>query len=261
MNPNWLGVFSAALALAAFSFTFYRARKIRLRRRLAMAGLALLLAIPGASFATYYAHLLPEPAWYYQFRSVPGTELAVSFVGVFGGMVASLLPRLLLGIPLFATGAFCFAPIAKPFVAPIPDGVLKDEWRDEVCLQTTASTCGAASLATILQSFGSEVTETELAAEAHSYMGGTEAWYLARAARSRGFRASFDFAPGFAPDADLPALVGVNFGLSGHFIPILKREGDAYVIGDPLKGREVMSQEELLERYEFTGFYMPVSPR
>ena len=102
------------------------------------------------------------------------------------------------------------------------------------------------------------MTESEIAAEAHSYTGGTEAWYLARASRSRGFDVDFNFSPGFAPEDGLPAVVGVLLGPVGHFIPILGREADRFIVGDPLRGRELMSRDELNQRYDFTGFHMRI---
>ena len=47
-------------------------------------------------------------------------------------------------------------------------------------------------------------------------------------------------------------------GSIGHFIPILGQEGDRFIIGDPLRGRELLSREELDERYDFTGFHMRI---
>jgi Peptidase C39 family len=102
------------------------------------------------------------------------------------------------------------------------------------------------------------VTESKLAVEAHSYAGGTEAWYLARAARSRGFDVDFVFTPGFTPEDTLPAVVGVRLASIGHFIAILGQESDRFIVGDPLHGRELLSREELNERYDFTGFHMQI---
>ena len=258
MNPNWLGVISAILAFAAFFVAYRSARRIATKSRIFISFLAIVAAIPAASFSVYYVHVLPEPGWYYQFRSIAGTELLMVFMGVAGGLVAALIPRMLLGIPLFGLAAFSIAPIIKPFIGPIPNGTLRDEWDSEVCLQSTPSTCGAASTATILKQFGADVTESELAAEAHSYARGTEAWYLARAARSRGFDVNFEFSPGVSPEDGLPAVVGVRLGSNGHFIAILGQEGDMFVIGDPLRGREVLSREELEHRYDFTAFHMRI---
>lgn len=258
MNPNWLGVFSAILAFAAFFVVYHVARDIPLKKRIVAALLAIIAAIPGVSFSVYYAHVFPEPGWYYQFRSITGTELLLSFLGAAGGLVATLLPRILLMLPLLGVAAFSIVPNIKPFIAPISAATLKDEWDGEICLQSTSSTCGAASTATILKQLGCDVTESELAVEAHSYAGGTEAWYLARAARSRGFEVDFAFTRGFAPEDGLPAVVGVRLGSIGHFIPILGQEGDRFIVGDPLHGRELLSREELNKRYNFTGFHMRI---
>jgi len=229
------------------------------KRRMIFFFLALVAAIPGASFAAYYAHIFPEPSWYDEFRSIKGTELLIVFLGVAGGLAASLLPRMLLAFPLFGVAAFSVVPWIKPFIAPISSGAFRDEWDGEVCLQSTSSTCGAASTASILKRFGINVTESELAAEAHSYAGGTEAWYLARAVRSRGLDADFIFRSGFHPESGLPAVVGVRLGSIGHFIAVLGQEGADFIVGDPLRGRELLSRDELQKRYRFTGFHLRVT--
>src|SRR5260370_33026524 len=59
------------------------------------------------------------------------------------------------------------------------------------CLQTTYSTCGPASSASLLQAFGQDASEQQLARESFTSKGGTEIWYLARAFRRRGFRTNF----------------------------------------------------------------------
>jgi hypothetical protein len=259
MNPNWPGVFSAILSVAALFGVYRIAKSATLKNRILVSIAATLAAVPAASFALYYTHLLPEMAWYFQFRSIRATELLIVLLGVAGGALASLLPRLLRILPLAGVVAFAVAPFLKPFIGPIPAGTLRDKWDGPICLQSTPSTCGAASTATILKYLGRDVTESELAAEAHSYARGTEAWYLARAVRSRGFVVDFEIAPGFTPEAGLPAVVGVRLGSIGHFIPILGREGDRFIIGDPLHGREILTLDELYQRYRFTGFHMRVS--
>ena len=258
MNPNWLGVISAAFAIAAFFVTHRITPSIPLKKRIPIALTATLSSIPAASFALYYTHLFPETAWYFQFRSIRATEFLLVLLGVAGGSVASLLPRMVRILPLAGVVASSVAPFLKPFIGPIPAGTLRDTWDGEVCLQSTPSTCGAASTATILKHLGHDATESELAAEAHSYNRGTEAWYLARAIRARGFDVDFEIAPGFHPEPGLPAVVGVGLGSIGHFIPILGQEGDHFIVGDPLHGREFLTLEELQQRYRFTGFHMRI---
>lgn len=260
MYPNWFGTFCAAAALAAFFVSHHAAMKLPQRTRLLLALVAVILAIPGASFAVYYAHLLKEPEWYYEFRSWRGTEALLILIGVAGGLVASLVHRISTTLPFVVVGAFVIVPVLKPFIGPIPDDAFRDRWDGNVCLQSTPSTCGAASVATSLRSIGLTASERELAREAYSYMGGTEAWYLARAVRRRGAEVEWSFLLRFNPELPLPALAGVRFGPVGHFIAILSREGDQFHIGDPLHGSETLSLEQLLKRYHFTGFYMSISP-
>ena len=111
----------------------------------------------------------------------------------------------------------------------------------------------------ILKKLEMEVTEAEIADDAYSYAGGTEAWYLARAIRSRGFKARFVFKAGFTPEEGLPAIVGVRLGSIGHFIAIIEEKDGIFVVGDPMRGREEVSREELEERYEFTDFQMHIT--
>ncbi len=260
MNPNWLGIISVILAIVAFLLAYRFAIRKQFKTRVWLVVGAVIAAIPGVSFAVYYTHIIPETSWYYQFRSIAGTELLMVFVGVAGGFFATLLPRLLLALPLFGVVAISVVPILKPLIGPIPQDHFKNLWDEEVCMQSTASTCGAASTATILKLLGIDVTELEIAKEAHSYIAGTEAWYLARSLRSRGCHVVFDFRSGFSPENGLPAVVGVRLGIAGHFIAVLGREGDRFIIGDPLRGREMLTLEELEERYEFTGFHMRIKP-
>jgi predicted double-glycine peptidase len=258
MSPNWLGTICAGGALASFYLSHRFAISATKKTRLLLALAATILAIPGATFAGYYTHAFPEPSWYYEFRSWRGTECLLVMLGIAGGLIASLLPRPLLILPLFVTAAFALAPILKPFVRPIPQASMHDTWDAGICMQSTPSTCGAASVASILNYYGVRVSERELARDAHSYVGGTEAWYLARAVRDRGCDACFRFSSGFDPEIPCPAVVGVRLDSDGHFIAILSRNGDHFQIGDPLIGREDLSRSELLERYVFTGFYMSI---
>lgn len=256
MNPNWSGISCAILAFAAFFVVYRAAAKLSIRCRVFLTMVALLAAVPGASFAVYYLHVFPEREWYYEFRSIVGIEILLVFVGAAGGMVATLLPRWLRVVPLAGVWVCLMLPLIKPFIGTL--GELDDEWKGGVCLQSTPSTCGPAATATVLSDLGGNTGEAELARAAHSYAGGTEAWHLARAVRVRGYEARFDFTEGFSPDGGLPAVVGVRLAGAGHFIAVLGREGGKFVVGDPLQGRELLSPEEMRRRYVFTGFHMRI---
>jgi len=261
MHPNWIGLICAGLALVAFSLGYRMAVTRTKRFRILLAILLIIWAIPGASFASYYAHVFQEPGWYYEFRSWRGSECVLIVLGLAGGLVASLLPRVLLVIPLLGVALFAFVPFLKPIIGPIPDDDLRDRWDGEICLQSTGSTCGAASVATILRSCGESVTERQLARDAYSYNAGTEVWYLARAVRARGLGTRFIISTGFDENIPLPALAGVRLGGVGHFIAILSRDGDRFRVGEPCSGMRILSPKELRKQYTFTGFYMPVTKK
>lgn len=266
MFPNWFGLFCAGIALVAFFVSYGLTKRMTVKKRVLWTMVAVGLALPGASFAAYYAHLVEVPAWYYEFRSWRGIEASLIFVGIAGGLVASLMGRISRMLPLLMVVLFVTVPFVKPFLGPFYDGALRDHWDGDVCLQSTYSTCGAASAASILKQYGLTVSETTLAKEAHSYQGGTEVWYLARAIRRRGLQAQMHVTRGGRgflladSSAGLPGIFGVTFGQTGHFITLLSRdESGRFHVGDPLRGSEILTEEELRKRYVFTGFSMRVS--
>lgn len=258
MNGNGIGFAAAAVSLVLFHLAWKAGARMPVGRRMVFTLLAVILALPGASFAIYYTHLFPEAAWYYEFRSRVGSEWLVIPIGVAGGLAASFLPRRWLMAPLLATVAFSVVPFLKPVIAPLDADALVDEWDGPVCKQSTGSTCGAASLASVLRVHGIQVREKDVARAAHSYGGGTEAWYLGRFARGRGTVVRFSIDHGFAPEDGLPAIAGVKLGNIGHFIAILGENDGRYLVGDPMVGAKFFTRRELEEHYHFTGFHLRV---
>lgn len=259
MGCNLLGLFCGALTVVLFAVTHRFALRTEWHGRWVLVSIAAVLATPGLYQATYYLHILPEAEWFYEARSRAGTELWVLPLGVLGGCVAALLPRRWLVLPLLATTGAALGPFLKPVLAPLPEREFREVWTKAICIQSTLATCGPASLATILHATGREAKERDIARAAHSYRGGTEAWYLARHARALGLKAQFRQEEGFPTKVRWPAIVGVTVEEGrGHFIPILGREGDRYLVGDPMIGLERLSREELEKRYGFTGFALEI---
>lgn len=256
---NLLGATAVACSILAFALTSHRLRLRSLKIRLAFLFGFALLATPSVLFAVYYLHVLPERAWFYTLRSWSGTEFLVVFLGCAAAAAASLLPRLLLVVPLFALVALGVVPYLKPLIAPIPESVFHELWRGGVCLQSTPSTCGPASVATILRRFGARTSEQETARASFSSAGGTEAWYLARYVRSEGLVPRFDFRPTFSPSAGLPAVVGVRLGGAGHFIAVLEISDGQVAFADPLSGEKHMPLSKFQDHYQFTGFHMVIT--
>ena len=265
MSYNYFGLVCFVFSLVAFFAAFKLFQDRNLLLRILALVIATLAALPGLSFSFYYTHLLQETEWYYQFRSLRFSELCIIPIGIAGGIFASLIPRILLIAPLLAVALAAFVPFAKPILRPLKIDSKQERWIDDLCLQSTQSTCGPASLATILKSLGIDegISESKLARQAHTYAGGTEAWYLARIARNRGADAKFRFQDkGLSTSPNWPAIIGVKVGHIGHFITILDYDSarNLFLVGDPFRTKKWLSPQQLESIYsEFTGFYLEIS--
>lgn len=258
MFVNLPGLVAAMLAAMVFFAAWAYGRRCSMAKRLFLLAIFGLLSVPSILFAVYYLHVLPETEWFYELRAARGSEFLALFAGASGGFCASLLPRLLLALPLAGVIGLSLLPYAKPMLSPLDPAIVQDRWKDGACLQSTTSTCGPASLCTILRSLGVEATEAEVARAAHSYTGGTEAWYLARVAREKGVRARFEFANGDIEKAELPAIMGVRIGGYGHFIVVLGIKEGMVTFVDPLEGKHAMPIGDFRKRYSFTPFRLVV---
>lgn len=218
------------------------------------------LALPGMFLTIYYFHLIPEMKWYYDFRSLPGVELLTMFIGIAGGAYAVMLSRRYQYWVLIAVVLLSSAPYIKPLVFPLKKDKLRETWKGGICIQSSGSTCGPSSAATIMSMLGMPVSELELAQASYTSASGTEAWFQARALRSRGAEVKFIIMPPETVPEYFPCIAGVKLsGGIGHFIAILKRNGAKYEIGDPMSGPESLSTDELIKRYKFTGFAMHIT--
>lgn len=252
-------VFACIVSLLAFAAVHRLLSSHRLKRKITAVFLLGTLAIPATLYSVYYLHILPEQEWVYTLRSWTASDFLVIFQGAAAGAFATILSRRFLIIPLFATIALALIPSIKPLLNPLPRETFKEQWEDGVCLQSTPSTCGPASVATVLKHLGMESSEHEIARYAHTSGSGTEAWYLARYLRNRGLTPRFALTNGFASDESFPAIVGVKLGNYGHFIAVLEVTENTVIFADPLNGRHSLPFPEFLVRYEFTGFHLTVS--
>jgi hypothetical protein len=255
---NILGILAAVASIVAFAATYRWLRSRAPATRLLYLGGFLLLSVPALLFDLYYLHLLPEWAWFYALRSWTGSEFLAVPLGGAGAAVASLLPRVLLPVCLAGAVFAAAAPYLKPVLAPLPEKIFQERSQGVACLQSTASTCGPASVTSILRYLGGAASEHDIARAAYSNAGGTEAWYLARYVRRCGFSPRFDFRSTFTPETGLPAVVGVRFGPTGHFIAVLDIRDGIVTVADPLRGEEHVPLAEFRRRYDFTGFHLVI---
>ena len=227
---------------------------------------SLLAAIPAILFAAYYAKVFGEAKWFYLFRSMPFTEVSAAGIGLFAGWLQHKREqnlRLKRKISAFFIPFLLVLCVSAPYLKQLflrPDwSKFQNQWADDVCLQSSESSCGPAAAATLLRHFGKGATELEIAQASFTTRRGTENWYLLRAIRQHGLVLDYAVvAPGLEKVL-VPSIAGVRLNLAqgtGHFITLLARNGEKLVVGDPLNGREELTQAELEERYVFTGFYL-----
>jgi hypothetical protein len=91
---------------------------------------------------------------YLIFPTFPCSELAVSGMGLLAGrihqhLVLSARVKRIANKVIFIL--LLLIPFIKPIVAPFDYNRLQDRWVDGVCMQSTFSTCGPASTATLLK--------------------------------------------------------------------------------------------------------------
>jgi hypothetical protein len=266
MTFDFWGAAAVLASVVTFVATWNFAKIRPVVDRLLLLGLFAILSIPAGLFALYYWHIVPEMGWFYTLRSWTGSEFLAVFIGCAGGCIATFLPRWAMGFPLFGTLVVTSIPYLKPLFSPLAPESMHDRWSGNVCLQSTLSTCGPASLCTILAAFGYHATEKEIARQAYSYTGGTEAWYLARVARHYGLHPKFDFRSGLPSDLALPAIIGIRRGaVGGHFLAVLSMHDGRVTFADPLGASlpaiQTQPIAEFRRLHSLSGFHLSIQRR
>lgn len=251
------------LTLAAFVLlhvvAWKLAEKLGKKAKLAAGVISLLFCLPGAWFAFYYLHLLPEPPLLYQLRALPLSEGFLAIFGIAAGVWRSLLPRILKPLPTAATVFVLVIPFLKPVLRPIDPSMLTGHWEGDACIQSSMVTCGPASAASIMRYLGDKETlESHLAKDAWTSRSGTEAWHLAKAVEKRGFRVRFMAPHGLPGVEELPGIIGTGGMGAGHFIVVLEITGDEIVFVDPLRGKDRMGIGKFLKWYQLEPFFMSI---
>ncbi len=208
--------------------------------------------------------MFDNAAWFYSFRVLPLTEFLPGGIGLLAGVLHPWFEPETLGQRLLVPGALLVLvviPFVKPLLDPIELSRLRERCDGEVCMQSTFSTCGPSSAATLLKAFGQTASEKQLAGECLTSRGGTEIWYIARAFQRRGFRQRVLIQQPESLSLPSPAIAGVVLrGGAGHFIAIMSQTADEVTIGDPMKGKLVVKLADLKNYYHFTGFFLVIEP-
>jgi len=251
------------LAFILFVFSLRIARQVNSRSVKALiVVIAIICAVPAVVFIAYYFHFsFTETETYYYFRTITGIELLTSLVGIFLGVLLGLrYPRniylqVMTGISI---AGILLIPHIKPLIGPLKDSDFNEKWVNQVAMQSTQASCGPSSAATLLRHFGKTANEFDLARRAHTWENGTEIWYLAKELRNRGLKIKYQFGIPNEENIPHPSIAGVSLKRFGHFIAIIDKVGDTYIIGDSLKGRLELKESEIMQIYKFTGFFMSI---
>lgn len=260
-----------AIALALYALGMRVAKRASLPGRVVLLLLGVVLSLPALIYTIYYLNLYDDASWLLSLRSAPLAEYYAAGLGLLIGCLTAWLPgsrlaRLLKHGSLIPFLVFwLIVPFLKPLLTPLSLFTMKNEWHDGVCMQTTPSTCGPASAATLLHAQGLQVTEAQLAHLSWTSLTGTENWYLARALRSLGCRVRYVQTAENPDPIPYPSIAGVRMGGPhgpGHFIAIIGKENERYVVGDPAAGAgKMMMPPYDHPYYYFTGMFMVVERR
>jgi hypothetical protein len=266
MNPLFIPVILGTIAFF-FVGTWLSRRAQSGLQTVILVTISFLTAVPAVLYVVFYSGVLGETKWFYTFRAIPGTEFAACSAGLLAGWLQSMRSRshqvrkqMSAGfIPFMLLLCVTLPYLKQLFLKPNWDG-FSDRWSENVCLQSSESSCGPASAATLLRFFGKPASEKQIAQDSFTSRRGTENWFLIRTMRRLGLNAQYSIQKTGNVDLPYPAIVGVRLGGehgTGHYIAVLGRipqNEKCFAIGDPLNGREQLTEQELLNRYYFTGF-------
>lgn len=179
-----------------------------------------------------------------------------------------LVPRLPVKRQQIVVGVFAAIGTSYFVIVPFLDPVFlyvkmkgTDTWiEDGVCIQTTNSTCGAASAVTVLREFDIEAEERELALAAST----TRSWGTSEHMLARGIEQMyhddgiscevkvFD-EPGQLKNC-CPVIAIVKYRpMVDHYVAVLAVDDKMVLIGDPLSGRERLTRQEFKDKWRQIG--------
>lgn len=190
--------------------------------------------------------------------------MAISVPFIFG----ILIPRLPVKRQKFVVGGFALLATIYFIVPPFLDPALlyaemkeSDTWiENDVCLQTTSYTCGAASAVTALKQHGINATERELAITSYT----SRTWGASEHMLARGIEKLYA-KEGISCEIKVfdslselqgccPVIVVVKYcPLIDHYITILEVDDQAVLVGDPLSGKERLTYEQFEEKWRKVG--------
>ena len=123
---------------------------------------------------------------------------------------------------------------------------------DGVCRQSTGYTCVAASLVTLLRTYGIEATETEMARLSYTEVGGgttdSRAVYaLQQKLANLPIETRYEYGMTYDRliELDRPCVLPLQWGyFTSHMVPVLDADDEGVILGDPLSGPRRVTRRE-----------------
>ena len=162
--------------------------------------------------------------YYLRVKSVAWVDYTAVFVGMFGAFIQLETNRRKKPEDFASrhNGLFLSALIVLPlYIHPIilpPNVEYVNEWKGDVCIQSTGYSCGPAAMATYLNHYGIRKTEEQLAEELYLSRQGTSGWIMARYLKDRGFRVSIHKTSEKPETLPVPCIAFVGLGGRGASI-------------------------------------------
>ena len=208
----------------------------------------------------YYAHLFDNLDFYFTYRSCVIADYTTGFSGFLAGStlyIKNKIYKISFFILFLSLSAYAIVgPWAKLFINPMNYSALPNEWKDNICRQSRASTCGPCSMANVLNNYGVLTSENELAKEAFTSGTGTELWYLARCANRRGFTTKFLFD---LKRLEKNSIIGISLRSTGHFISIIDINDNQITLIDSLAGKKIIDRNDFYIKYKFMGMSLIIN--
>ncbi|KNY26620.1 cysteine peptidase family C39 domain-containing protein [Pseudobacteroides cellulosolvens] len=202
------------------------------------------------------------PAWMIELKAVKGVELLTVFIGLFIGFAineTNLKNNVILNKYKKYFYMISILIIIPQYINYFPVMVnyngFKNEWRDNVCIQSESFTCAPSCMATVHYYFGQKKTEAQMAKLLYTSRSGTSLSQIVRYARENGVGVSCKVSKELK-GISAPAILDVEVSGIGHVVVFLGRSGDKFIIGDPLVGRVEISKDQLQSAYKFKGLLL-----
>lgn len=261
VNPNYFIALIMGSIIYFISISYFSKYHPYIEKKYSLILLVIIFTLMSLLIpAGYISDFIGENPYYAYFRAYPYTELLVVLIAPLAGLITQFIVYLCGKKVFFYCLGFATlllyisTPFIKPIIRPLPKQ-MNDKWYENIALQTTKSTCGPASLATIMNYYGDKGSETNIARAAFSSASGTENWYLARYAEQHGYQYRF-LRETILSNIPTPAIIGVKLGRAGHFITLLSHDDQYYTVADSLSGLHTLTEQDFNKKYRFNGFVL-----